>query len=89
MSFYLDCDTTPPLRGRTLHAKQIDTAKRRAFSLLADVSEGQIGIYDHPHGGDFYGYAIKHAGEEPYFEQPSADGSDEIVDAKDEGATNA
>ncbi len=72
MSFYLACeDVTPTVQSRDLHTSKIETAKKRAFSLLADAVEGQIGIWERNYdGGQFFGYAIKHAGEEPYFEEP-------------------
>ena len=71
---YLDCDTTPPLRGRwTDHPdgftqKRLDAAVRIATKMLADVTEGQIGIYESAAGAGFAGYVIKYPGEAAYFE---------------------
>lgn len=63
---YLDCDTTPPLRSGNTPCG-VEMAKKLALTRLKDVKEGQIGIYQ-SYLGDFVGYAIKYAGEEPYFE---------------------
>ena len=65
---YLDCDTTPPLRSRTLRVKTPDAAKRRAFALLDGVTEGQIALY-RDYLGEFLGYAIKPASGAPFFEE--------------------
>jgi hypothetical protein len=64
---YLDCDTTPALRGQYIKAKRTETAVRYAKKLLGDVAEGQIGIYDTHLGNGFHGYVIKLHGE-VYFE---------------------
>ena len=69
---YLDADTTPPIRGRYVRGN-VQAAKRVAFTHLERVSEGQIGIYDNALGGTFHGYAIKNAGEAPYFEEPTGE----------------
>ena len=65
---YLDCDTTPIIRGRTVRGS-LEAAKRAALKLIAFANEGQIGIYDNASGGQFYGYAIKYRGERPFFEE--------------------
>ena len=67
--FYLDCDTTPPLRSKYVAARTVEAAKQVALSGLDKVTEGQIGIYKNALGfGGFFGYAIKYAGQTPYFE---------------------
>jgi len=73
-STYLDCDTTPPIRSRYFPRKRIEPVLQKAFAMLGEVTEGQIGIYANCIGEGFRGYAIKYAGQEPYFEaagQPS------------------
>jgi hypothetical protein len=72
---WLDCDTTPALRGRYAKRKTPEKFKAEALRLLDDVTEGQIGIYASRFGGDFYGYAIKYAGKPAYFEEPPTDAS--------------
>jgi hypothetical protein len=64
---YLDCDTTPARRSRYCSAKRIEKAVEAAASIIDNVTEGQIGIYD-GYLGEFRGYVIKHAGSAPYFE---------------------
>lgn len=69
---YLDCDTSPPLRGRYAKRRTPANFRNEALRLIADIDEGQIGIYETSLGGTFYGYAIKYPGKAPYFEEPEA-----------------
>ena len=65
---YLDCDTTPPIRSRHVKCAKVTTAVNKAKHLIKCYrGEGQIGIYEHGHGGQFYGYVIRQDGE-VYFE---------------------
>ena len=74
MAMFFDCDTTPPLRSKSLHSiKRLTTAVHTAKMYISDVTEGQIGIYDKYCGSIFYGYVIKYAGQEPYFEAAEDD----------------
>lgn len=74
MTPFFDVDTTPAFRGRYATRKTPEFFKQEAVKLLDDhVIEGQIGIYASAFGGDFYGYAIKYAGEPAYFEEPPGD----------------
>lgn len=66
---YLDCDTTPALKSRHVSkAYALDMVIKIATDLIAEATDGQIGIYDNPRGDGFHGYVIKYAGETPYFE---------------------
>ena len=67
--YYLDCDTTPARRSHYARAG-LGNAKQVAFSHLANVTEGQIGIYETHLGDGFKGYAIKQNGF-CYFEETS------------------
>lgn len=69
---YLDCDTSPPLQSRSIDVKRIATAVEAATLYIKSATEGQIGIYDNHMGGNFYGYVIKRAGQEPEFEPAQA-----------------
>lgn len=69
---YLDCDTSPPLRGRYATRVKAESFKAEALRLIAAIDQGQIGIYETVRGGTFYGYAIKYPGQKPYFEEPEA-----------------
>lgn len=67
MKLYLDCDTTPA-KGSQYVRGSLAVAQHAAYALLADVTEGQIGIYENHIGAGFKGYAIKYPNERPYFE---------------------
>ncbi|QPF81716.1 hypothetical protein IC762_12530 [Bradyrhizobium genosp. L] len=71
---HLDCDTTPPLKSRYVSkGYKLETVIEIATDLLAEVEEGQIGIYDSRRGDGFKGYVIKYRGQSPYFEAPAND----------------
>ncbi len=66
---FLDCDTKPSLRSKSLRTKHLEIAIEEAKTYLAEAVEGQIGIYDSSYSGsDFHGYVIKYPDQEPYFE---------------------
>lgn len=68
---YFDCDVTPPLRSRYARRRRIDAAKEEAMRLLEENdAEGQIGLFEHSSGGEFYGYVIRYPGQPAYFESP-------------------
>jgi hypothetical protein len=67
IAMYLDCDTTPAIRSRYVRGKLQSSIQFASHLLTHQNAEGQIGVYE-SHGGDFRGYVIKYAGEEPYFE---------------------
>lgn len=69
---YLDCDTTPPLRSRWVRGR-LTASVNAAKKLLADASDGQVGLYESAAGNGFAGYVIKYPGEAPYFEAADAD----------------
>lgn len=69
---YLDMDTTPPQRSRYVRAGH-NRAVKLALAAMADVKEGQIGVYADSTGNGFVGYAIRYEGEPPYFEPAEAD----------------
>ncbi len=66
--YYLDSDITGVKSRYSYEGRQATID--HAFSLLNRVAsnEGQIGIYRNHLGDGFIGYAIKYAGDEPYFE---------------------
>ena len=67
MTYYLDTDTTPPIRSQYAYCG-LKRAIARAFDKLSRVDEGQIGIYENHIGVGFKGYAIKYPDSAPYFE---------------------
>ena len=66
--YFLDTDTTPAIKSRNAYTG-LDKTISFALGLVGRCTEGQIGIYKTHLGDGFEGYAIKYAGEEPYFEK--------------------
>jgi hypothetical protein len=56
---WLDCDTSPAIRSRYSKRRRLDAVIRDAEAMLANVDNGQIGIYASAFGGPFFGYVIK------------------------------
>lgn len=71
MAFYID-SAIPGVAGKSLKTKTMTVAVYKAYDMLraANVTD-QLGIYSDPHGGQFYGYAIRENGE-CRFEEASA-----------------
>jgi hypothetical protein len=68
---WLDCDTTPTIRGRYSKRKRLAAVIRDAETILATVKHGQIGLYASAFGGPFFGYVIKDYDGSIRFEAPT------------------